>query len=155
MKKTLNAPQHNSMHILRIAPVCNGKIYVVPHQSNQMGSYCLDVPIQEQIHGNPTNSYKIAQKIKERFHLHLHTNEQPRFCVQYRMKSENSETVYLYILPLQKEEDIHFNNGQLMTADEIQKADTSISPFLQQESELLNMAAELWNDFYTEDQWGR
>lgn len=149
MKKTLNALHHNSMSTLRIAPVCNGKIYVVPHQSNQMGNYYLDIPIQEQIHGNPTNSGKAVQKIKERFHLHFHTNEQPRFCVQYKMRAEQQEVVFLYILPLKEEEEIRFSNGQFMTSEEIQANEQSFSPYLQKESELLGMAAELWNDFYT------
>lgn len=145
MKKTLNAPKHTHMSILRIAPICNGKVYVVPHQSNPMGNYFFDIPIQEEIHGNPTNSSKIVQKLKERFHLHFHTNEQPRFCIQHKMKSD---TIYLYILPLRQEEDIHFSHGKFMSLKEMLENKESLSQCLQKESEFLGMAAELWQDFY-------
>lgn len=149
MKKTLKETLYSSMPIIRIAPVCNGKIYVVPHLSSNTGDYAFDIPIQEQVENHPSTSDKTAKKIKDRYQAHIHTNEQPRFSVKYQTKSQEKDIVYLYILPLQKEEDIHFSHGQFMTAEEIQDSKQRFSPQLQEESELLVMAAELWNDFYT------
>ena len=93
---------------------------------------------------------KNRPKLKERYHAHIHTSEQPRFCVKYRNKSEHSDTVYLNVLPLEKEEDIHFSHGKFVGIEEIRASYPSFSPNLQEEYEFLGMAAELWNDFYSE-----
>ena len=93
---------------------------------------------------------KTALKLKERYRAHIHTHEQPRFCVKYRDKSEHPDTVYLHVLPLEKEEDIHFSHGKFVDMEEIRASYPSFSPNLQVEYEFLGMAAELWNDFYSE-----
>ncbi len=149
MKKNVKEAFYNSMPIIRIAPVCNGKIYVVPRHSKGMEDYQFDIPIHEFVDAPPAPSEKTVQRLKERYQKHIQTNEQPRFSVKYKLKSTGQDTVYLYILPLQKEEDIHFCQGKFIAAEEIQAAKHPYSPHLQEESELLGMAAELWNDFYT------
>ncbi|MBQ4055806.1 MAG: hypothetical protein IJD32_01740 [Bacteroidaceae bacterium] len=146
MKKTLK-DSPTKMPIIRIAPVCNGKIYVVPRRSSQTGEYLLDIPIEEQFQ-HASVSEKSAQKLKERYGSHIHTSEQPRFSVKYKLKHTDHDIVYLYILPLKDEGEINFCQGEFMTAEEIQTNTQSYSHHLIEESELLGMAAELWQDFY-------
>ena len=138
------------MPILRIAPICNGKNYVVANHSSSRENNWLDIPIHEHLQTTPSPTGKTALKLKERYHAHIHTSEQPRFCVKYRNKSEHSDTVYLNVLPLEKEEDIHFSHGKFVGIEEIRASYPSFSPNLQEEYEFLGMAAELWNDFYSE-----
>ena len=138
------------MNIIRIAPVCNGKIYVVPHEVSLSENSLLDIPMQETVHSAPSPNGKAALKLKERYRSHIHTTEQPRFSVKYRLKSSGQETLYLYILPLRREEDIHFSQGRFITPEEIQEENHAYTPYLQEESELLGMAAELWQDFYAD-----
>ena len=83
------------MPILRIAPICNGKIYVVPNHSSSRENNWLDIPIHEHLQTTPSPTGKTALKLKERYHAHIHTSEQPRFCVKYRDKSEHTDTVYI------------------------------------------------------------
>lgn len=149
MKKTLKEPLNNSMTIIRIAPVCKGRIYIVPHQTSQEGSCLLDIPIQEQVTTTQPPTSRSILKLKERYHSHIKTSEQPRFCVRHRMQSKRQDIIYLYILPLQNEEDIHFSQGKFISFEEILADHQSFSPYLQEESALLEMSAELWNDFYT------
>ena len=131
MKGTLLHPQPDNMPIIRIAPVCNGKIYVVPHISEQHV---------------PTHSVKAVKRLKEKYHLHLQTEAQPRFSVKYKVSGNSQDTVYLYILPLKHEKEIHFHEGKFISTDEINPDDYSQE--LIKESELLGMAAELWKDYY-------
>lgn len=152
MKKTFKETSYNNMPIIRIAPVCNGKIYVVPHQSSLSTNCLFDIPIQEEVTTDPSPTGKAALKLKERYRSHIDATEQPRFSVKYRLKSSERNTVYLYILPLEKEEDIHFSNGLFITAEDIQVSGKNFSPYLLEESELLGMAAELWSNFYRKNE---
>ena len=146
MKGTLLHPQPDNMPIIRIAPVCNGKIYVVPHISEQQGTTVMDIPIQEYSQHMPTHSVKAVKRLKEKYHLHLQTEAQPRFSVKYKVSGNSQDTVYLYILPLKHEKEIHFHEGKFISTDEINPDDYSQE--LIKESELLGMAAELWKDYY-------
>lgn len=150
MKKTLE-DSPTKMPIIRIAPVCNGKIYVVPRRSSQTGEYQLDIPIEEQFQHSSV-SEKSAQKLKERYRSHIYTNEQPRFSVKYKLKHTDHDTVYLYILPLKDEGEINFSQGEFLTAEDIQANAQSYNQHLIEESGLLGMAAELWQDFYLDVQ---
>ena len=133
------------MPIIRIAPVCNGKIYVIPHTSEE-GTSVLDLPMVDRIEKASSQSEKTARKVKEKYHLHGKSEMQPRFSVQYKSASDNEETVYLYILPLKQEHEIQFHNGTFISADEINGLHYSTN--LQKESELIGMAAELWKDYF-------
>lgn len=142
----LNSPT-DTMSIIRIAPVCNGKIYVAPRPTDDQASFLLDLPIEEQVEQFSPKSEKAVRKIKERYSSHLHTSATPRYCVKYRSAQNNGQTVYLYVLPLRKEDEISFHNGQFVTAKKINDHPEQYSVHLGKESELLSMAAELWKDF--------
>lgn len=148
MKETLSTNQRNTMPIIRIAPVCNGKIYVIHHTSEERENPKIDIPIEEYVHQAPTQSGKMAKKIKGKYRLHLQTDMPPRFSVKYKSPSDKQEIVYLYILPLKEENEIKFQGGKFITTDDIHHNSRLFSPNLQFESELLCMAAELWNDYF-------
>lgn len=148
MKRETLKSQSNSMPIIRIAPICNGKIYVIPQSSADKGTPKLDLPIKEQVAQAPSKSGKAAKRIQEKYHLHIHTDMHPRFSVKYKPFSDRQETVYLYILPLKEESEISFQEGKFISADEINANNSLFCENLQQEGELLGMAAELWNDYF-------
>ena len=139
MKTSLKPQKSNKMSVIRIAPVCNGKIYITPD---------MDLPIEESVEHVSTKSDKEARKVKEKYHPHLRTDASPRFCVMHRSASDHGATVYLYVLPLKHEDEIDFREGTFVTSEDIQNHPEAYAPDLQTESELLGMAAELWQDFY-------
>lgn len=129
--------------ILRIAPVCKGKIYVKPHASSRQ----LDLPLMEQVPCHPTQSCnQLARRFTQK-HPDIHTRETPRFSVRYTSPVDQEEQVYLYILPLNNEEEISLAEGKFISANEIEAQPHLYSDYLQKESDLLGMAAELWGDF--------
>ena len=149
MKSSLHLSNSDNMPIIRIAPVCNGKIYVVPHTPDE-GNTIMDLPMVEQVEKASSKSDKAARKIKEKYHLHIQSDMQPRFSVQYKSATCQDETVYLYILPLKQEEEIRFQNGKFVSSEEISTNANQYSPNLQKEGELLGMAGNLWKDYYSD-----
>ena len=147
MKNSVVSSPIDTMSIIRIAPVCNGKIYVTPHPTDKEESYCWDLPIEEQLEHFSPKSEKTIRKVKERYKSHLHTTALPRFCVKYRSSSHGEQTVYLYILPLSQENEISFYHGQFISAQEMISQSNQYGTNLKKESELLAMAAELWKEF--------
>lgn len=150
MKSSLQPPIRNNMPIIRIAPVCNGKIYVAPRRAADGENLQWDLPIEESVEHVSTKSDKVARKIKEKYQSHIHSDASPRFCVQYTSKPHDGSTAYLYILPLQKEEEVHFHEGKFVSAEKITNQPETFSDNLQEESALLDMAAELWAEFILE-----
>lgn len=136
------------MPVIRIAPVCNGKIYVVPCASADGANLLFDLPIEESVAHVSMKSDKAARKVKEKYQAHLSTSASPRFSVKYTSKPHEGSTAYLYILPLRQEDEIHFHEGKFVSAEDISNHPEVYSCNLQEEGELLGMAAELWNDFY-------
>jgi hypothetical protein len=61
---------------------------------------------------------------------------------------DKEATIFLYILPLKSEDEIHFHEGEFVTSEDISNHPEAYAPDLLKESELLGMAAELWEDFY-------
>ena len=146
MKSTVSSPKEKLNSIVRIAPVCNGKIYVVPRPSED-GKILMDLPIEEAVEQVSTSSNRIACKIKEKYNLHINSPASPRFSARYRSVLHHGSTVYLYILPLKKENEIHFLNGKFIDSQDIASEPQKYSSNLQEEGELLGMAAELWADY--------
>ena len=149
MKHPNPLSESNKMSIIRIAPVCNGKIYVTPRASADGKGFLMDLPIEESVEHVSTKSDKTARKIKEKYQSHIHTDASPRFCVQYTSKPHDGCTAYLYVLPLHQEDEIHFHEGKFVSAEDINNHPDAYSYNLHEESELLDMAAELWKDFYS------
>ena len=132
-----------NMPIIRIAPVCKGKIYVKP----QASSCQMDLPMMEHVACHPTKSSNQIARQLFRKHTNINTQEEPRFSVRYVSPVNQNEHVYLYILPLGHEEEISFTDGKFISADEIELHAHLYSDYLQKESGLLGMAAELWEEY--------
>ena len=148
MKHSNLLPENNKMPIIRIAPVCNGKIYVVPRSDMDNNKSRMDLPMEECVKHVSIKSDKEARKIKEKYHQHLCMDASPRFCVTHRSKTEEETNVYLYVLPLRSEDEILFREGKFVTSEDINAHPASYSPNLQTESDLLGMAAELWEEYF-------
>ena len=131
------------MPVIRIAPVCNGKIYVAPCPSSRQ----MDLPLVEQVEEHPARqSNKLARQLTRKSEG-ISASEEPRFSVKYTSPTNREETVYLYILPLSREDEIRFEEGKFIPAEEITSNEEQYSECLQKESQLLGMAAELWKMF--------
>lgn len=132
------------MPIIRIAPVYNGKVYV----TQQPNSGQMDLPLVKRVDIAPTQfSNKQARELIQRYTSQIQTEEHPRFSVKYTLSAKHQEEVYLYILPLGDEKEVHFESGRFIDAEEIQQNVSLFSEYLQKESGLLSMAAELWQDY--------
>ena len=147
MKNLIVNPTTDHLSTIRIAPVCNGKIYVTPRPTGNGASTCLDLPIEETVEHFSPKSSKGIHKVTERYSRHLHTDTIPRFSVKYRSAPNDGHTVYLYILPLKQEAEISFHDGKFISAEEMGILEEAYSPRLNKESELLAMAATLWEEY--------
>ena len=148
MKQSNLTQGSNKMSVIRIAPVCGGKIYVTKHPLAGGESPHMDLPIVESVTHVSVKSDRTACKVKEKFHQHLHMDAAPRLCVKHRSGMNKEETIFLYVLPLKSEDEIHFHEGKFVTSEDISNHPEAYAPDLQTEYELLGMAAELWEDFY-------
>ena len=141
--KNSNFNPHNKLSIIRIAPVCNGKIYVVPHA----GSNQMDLPLMKYTDSYSRKTCNKTAKLFTENYKEFTTSEEPRFSVRYISPVDKEEFVYLYILPLNNEDEVVFNEGKFISADDIENNQHLYSESLQKESGLLGLAAELWRDY--------
>ena len=56
MKHSNLLPENNKMTIIRIAPVCNGKIYVTPRSDMDKNNPRMDLPMEECVRHVSINS---------------------------------------------------------------------------------------------------
>lgn len=132
------------MPIIRIAPICNGKIYVVPHLITKL----LDFPLTDSIRHKPYfSSTKPARHLIKKYTKEIQTHERPRLSVKYMSPIRPDEEVYLYILPLKTESEINFKDGSYVSPDDIEMNAGRYSEYIQKESGLLSMASELWKNY--------
>lgn len=146
MKGSIQETPQMPLPIVRIAPVCKGRIYVAPRTPADGQQPYLDLPIEEETEVRSPRTGKDARKVMEKYRQHLPTGAAPRFSVQYHSRPPLRESVCLYILPLDEEDGIRFTDGRFVSADEIENAPHLFSRKLQEESALLGMAAELWKN---------
>lgn len=132
--------RHN---IIRIAPVCNGKLLL--SQKNTT-SHIWDIPIERNLEGTLDDSKKYATKTTKRI---LGTNVQPRFILQYTEECSCGicNNVLLFILPLKTESDIKLD-GKFFNFEDIENNILQINPCIKKELEHLRDAASLWKEFY-------
>ena len=144
---TLMYTVYEKMPSLRIAPVCNGKIYVVPRTDEKyMG---LDLPIEGYICGGniEANHYAKTMLAKD-YGKYLTGNPEPRFSLKYMMNiPDGKRTVLLYVLPLNDESEIHFPEGKFVTPEEIESHVDLYSTFLKEEIDHLSVVAKMWEEF--------
>lgn len=139
--------RYERMPLLRIAPICNGKIYVTPRgcQKEEAGKW--DIPIEDCIHYNETNIDKYIQEIGDK--CQKHTGLEARFSLKHLIKTDSGvqKTIMLYVLPLKKENQIHVEGGKFVTPEEIEKNACQYSTLLQKEISHLSLAARMWKEF--------
>lgn len=136
------------MPFLRIAPICNGKIYVAPRPSQAKEANKLDIPMEEIVFCPQANANSYADNLKSRHSDHITGCPELRFSLKYLSnKMDSTETtVFLYILPLKDENQIHFAGGRFVTPEDIKKKPILYSSFLKEEMEHLDMVAKTWQE---------
>lgn len=137
------------LFLVRIVPVCNGKIYVSPRNHTQNEPEKLDIPIEEMIYALGDDANDTALRIVKDYHSHFSGELELRFSLQHKtMMSNNKEQVILlYILPLNREEQIHFQGGEFILPQEIKSSPSRYSSFLQEEADHLATVAEMWKTY--------
>lgn len=140
---------YQKMPFLRIAPICNGKIYVAPrcYQGEEPGK--LDIPMEDYIYACKTDTDKYAKEIENKYNNNLTGQLEPRFSLKHLIKENNGikRTIMLYVLPLSSESQIHFTGGRFVTPEEIEQNSTLYSSFLKEEIDHLNIVAQMWEEF--------
>ena len=95
---------YKKMPFLRIAPICNGKIYVAPrsYQGEEPGK--LDIPMEDYIYACKTDTDKYAKEVENKYSNHITGQPEPRFSLKHLVKETNGvkKTIMLYILLLKK-----------------------------------------------------
>lgn len=145
---------HYFVHkIVRIAPICNGKVYLVnkAHASyfipdNKRSSW--DLPLESCFQGSLKKGKKFAQKMLSTYvcrPLHI----EPRLILKHPVPStfDCKHLVAVYIYPLAKEDEFHTENGRYFSFDEIKAQKDAFSDALMWELERLQMAAEVWKEY--------
>ena len=140
---------YKKMPFLRIAPICNGKIYVAPrsYQGEEPGK--LDIPMEDYIYACKTDTDKYAKEVENKYSNHITGQPEPRFSLKHLVKETNGvkKTIMLYILPLNDEEQIHFTGGKFVTPEEIEMDSAQYSSFLKEEIDHLNIVTQMWEEF--------
>lgn len=140
---------YQKMPFLRIAPICNGKIYVLPRDIHAEEPGKLDIPMEDYIHACKTNADSYAKEVEKKYSQYIDGNAEPRFSLKHIVKAASgySKTILLYILPLDNEDQIHFTGGKFVTPEEIEKDESKYSSFLKEEIDHLNVVAQMWQEF--------
>lgn len=134
---------------LRIAPICNGKIYVTPRKSQGEEPGKWDIPMEDYIYTCQTDSDRYAKEIEMRYSHCITGQSEPRFSLKHLIKltEGTSKIILLYVLPLSSESEIHFANGKFVTPEEIAIHSNNYSAFLNEEIDHLSMVVEMWKEF--------
>lgn len=140
---------YKKMPFLRIAPICNGKIYVAPRSQQGEEPGKLDIPMEEYIYAPKTDIDKFAREVERKYSNNLTGQLEPRFSLKHLTKADNGtqKTVLLYVLPLNDESQIHFTGGKFVTPKDIEADSSQYSSFLKEEMDHLNVAAQMWEEY--------
>lgn len=135
---------------VRIAPVCNGKIYVVPLEYYEEEAGKMDLPLEGYIFAKhvhvDVNSY--AKKIEADYSKYITGDPEPRFSLKYLANVKGGKKlVLLYILPLDDEAQLHFTKGKFVTPEEIETHPEQYSSLLNEEVNHLNVVVQMWKEY--------
>lgn len=136
--------EHN---IIRIAPICNGKLFLSRINSQQRNIKDLwDIPVERNFEGTIDDCTKYAQKTVKRL---LNQHIKPRVILRYNEECSCGikNNILLFILPLKAGNDINLE-GRYFKLDEIENNLQIFSKSLVKELEPLKNAANLWNEYY-------
>lgn len=137
-------------HIIRIIPICNGKIYLTPHAKN---TTTWDAPIKSLFEGPLRKSQQHAKHIVQK-HL-VSTNKafipqtpiHPRLILSYRLQGLLPTFVQLYILPVSQEDELALSEERFFACEDIKKNPERFSHELMIECERLQLVAQVWKEF--------
>ena len=136
--------------VVRIAPLCHGKIYLTKQERVTCCSSpaaLWDLPIENNFEGPINQSDRYAQKLASKL---LSIQEDPRPILHYTSTINCSCTqhIHLYIIPISNENEIQRLNGRLFSFTEIEQQTDMFGPTLLHELPHLQLAANMWNDFF-------
>lgn len=120
-----NAVSSDSPHLQR-------KIYVLPRNTHSEEPGKLDIPMEDYIYACKTDTDKYAKEIEKKYSRYIDGNTLPRFSLKHIISSSkgaSSKTVLLYILPLDNENQIHFEGGKFVSPEEIEANEHNYSSF--------------------------
>lgn len=133
---------------IRIAPICNGKIYISPTNTSLEEEPLLDLPISEFQSIKMKEVNKCAEKLCMKYQEELSNNISPRFSLSYINKENSKEnTILLYILPIESEDKINFKEGFFIEPKKILNNQAKYSPILVEEAGHLQRTVEMWKLF--------
>ena len=122
----------------------------VENIKNQIKFGTLDIPMEDYIYACKTDTDKYAKEIEKKYSRYIDGNTLPRFSLKHIISSSkgaSSKTVLLYILPLDNENQIHFEGGKFVSPEEIEADEHNYSSFLKEEIEHLDVVAQMWKEF--------
>lgn len=143
-----NSPQEQ--HVIRIIPICNGKIYLAPHSKNKS---IWDAPIASLFEGPLRKSQRYAKHLVKKHQQNLlrslYTKKKslPRLILSYRAQGIAPAFTQLYILPVSHEDEFKLTEGCFFTCEEIKQNPEKFSNELRIECERLQMVAQVWKEF--------
>ena len=135
-------------HIIRIVPICNGKIYLTPHAEN---TTIWDAPIKTLFDGPLRKSQRHAKNLVKKHQSTSHTTHKkkffPRLILSYRTQGSTPAFVQLYILPVSHEDEFKLSEGYFFTCEDIRQNPEKFSNELRIECDRLHMVAQIWKEF--------
>lgn len=142
------AQSPQEQHIIRIIPICNGKVYLAPHRENKS---TWDAPICSLFEGPLRKSQQHAKSIARKYQTHKHPAKkkkiQPRLILSYRTQGLLPAFIQLYILPVSREDEFILPGGCFFACEDIRKNPQIFSNELTIECERLQLVAQVWKEF--------
>lgn len=140
--------------LVRIAPVCDGKIYLerkmLFDDDSEDTSAVWDIPLESSFEGPLDKSDRYARKITKKMGFSPKTT--PRLILSYQNHNGCAtckQRVSLYILPMSDVEELKSDSrGRFFSFEEIKAAKQhEYSPALLSELGQLEIAAQMWKEF--------
>lgn len=137
-------------HIIRIIPICNGKIYLTPHAKD---TATWDAPIKSLFEGPLRKSQQHAKYIVLKHQSSVCKPAvplkriHPRLILSYRLQGLLPAFVQLYILPVGQENELSLSGGQFFACEDIKKNPEKFSHELMIECERLQLVTQVWKEF--------
>lgn len=137
-------------HIIRIIPICNGKIYLTPHAKD---TATWDAPIKSLFEGPLRKSQQHAKYIVLKHQSSVYKPAvplkriHPRLILSYRLQGLLPAFVQLYILPVGQENELSLSGGQFFACEDIKKNPEKFSHELMIECERLQLVTQVWKEF--------
>lgn len=135
--------------LIRIAPVCNGKIFLYPHRI--AAEPVWDVPMVYKIEEILEKSERYAARQAKVFLKEAGYTAQkftfPRLILKYHIRQLTPYPIQLFVLPIHDEDDFHLPEGRFFSFHEIGQSALRFSKILMAEKEHLQISATVWKEF--------